>query len=162
MTQNERLRALLKEARECINTEWDSNLKTIALINAALAEPACPCGGEGCTGVDDGLRHQCGGVQEACGVPGCIECGRAHALLHGAGIRADNAERRERARIEERDEARAEVERLRALYVEARMDGFRDGRKVGAEAMREAAAQTVPGHYVMDLIQALPIPEDMP
>jgi hypothetical protein len=30
----------------------------------------------------------------------------------------------------------------------------------GAEAMREAAANAIPGHYSGDIIRALPIPED--
>ena len=39
MTQSERLKALLAEARDCINTEWAGNRKTIARIDAALARP---------------------------------------------------------------------------------------------------------------------------
>lgn len=55
----------------------------------------CPCGNELCTGVEDGANHQCGGPREACGVQGCMECGRARGVIHTAGVRADNAERRE-------------------------------------------------------------------
>lgn len=37
----------------------------------------CGCGGDGCSGVDDNERHQCGGPAEACAVVGCKECGSA-------------------------------------------------------------------------------------
>lgn len=37
----------------------------------------CPCGSLACSGPEDGANHQCGGPREACGTPGCGECGRA-------------------------------------------------------------------------------------
>lgn len=42
-------------------------------------------------------------------IQGCVECGRAHAMIHIAKVRADNAERRERVLSERLEEARAEA-----------------------------------------------------
>ena len=111
----ERLRDTLDQERA---EREDANAEVERL--RGLLTKTCPCGGDGCTSVEDVLRHQCGGPPEACGVPGCLECGRARALLYTARVRADNAERRERARVAEREEARAEVARLRGLLAEAR------------------------------------------
>ena len=78
----------------------------------------------------------------------------------------------------ERDEARAEVERLRTALLEVQTsesapawfaDGFHDGWKAGAEAMREACAARIGSDpaLLMSLrshcesaLRALPIPED--
>lgn len=57
-----------------------------------------------------------------------------------------------RERAEELLAAREEIERLRTEAATA----FRRG----AEAMREAASNAIPGHYSGDIIRALPIPED--
>lgn len=60
-----------------------------ALSGAKPAEaPACPCGGNGCRGVADNERHQCGGPGEACVIPGCRECG---AAVPAAGIETPKA-----------------------------------------------------------------------
>lgn len=78
---------------------------------------------------------------------------------------------------EERDEARAEVERLRAEaaptnehFSAGYRDGYRDGYRRGAAAMREACAAHVGeygnGYYgltgagVAKMLRALPIPEE--
>ena len=99
----------------------------------------------------------------------CTRCETLRELADNAAAEQGIAQRRMMEAQRDRDEARAEVERLRALYVEARVDGFRDGRKAGAEAMREAAAQMVIRELdswmhssLTDEIRALPIPEDKP
>lgn len=66
-----------------------------------MSKIECPCGGEGCEGVNDGGRHQCGGPAEACCVPGCQECG-AHeksALDDEARSIAERARAGERATV---------------------------------------------------------------
>lgn len=55
---------------------------------ADLTQKPCPCGGEGCEGTSDGLRHQCGGPAEACCVPGCGECGGTADLTQHPAYRA--------------------------------------------------------------------------
>ena len=73
----------------------------------------------------------------------------------------------------ERDEARAEVERLRTALLEVQTsesapawfaDGFHDGWKAGAEAMRKAAVAWLENNYASidaEYISALPIPEEL-
>lgn len=75
----------------------------------------------------------------------CQEC-FIHKVLHDvvmAEKRTTEFKLNEAQR--ERDEARA-----------ALADAYRRG----AEAMREAASNAIPGHYSGDIIRALPIPED--
>ncbi len=121
MTENEKLRALLKEAREVLLPLADAEpiAEFINGIDATLAEPS---------------------AQE--------ETEHAMHLRIRAGYDKTIADswRAKVAEVErERDEARA-----------ALSDAYRRG----AEAMREAAANAIPGHYSGDIIRALPIPED--
>ena len=154
MTQNERLRALLEEARDCINTEWAGNRKTIARIDAALARP--------------GEVHP----SNLTDVVTLLENDRDEAQ---AEIRNVYAELRA---------ARAEVERFKkAIHTRACQNQSaynlecvcgadehqRDLRTLayrrGAEAMREAAMGAAWHSNAMGVhnkIRALPLPEDKP
>lgn len=156
-------------------------------MKSYIYEPQkCPCGGEGCTGVEDGLRHQCGGPQEACMVQGCIECGRAHAMIHAAGVRADNAERREKELIKRLgDLSQVTSEQLAEAFTKGTLaagDAMREQVEKafarGVAAMREAVVKSVTCHFptinaggncglctfcdaaLDEHIRALPAPED--
>jgi hypothetical protein len=142
MSNEENLRALLREAQED-----GMSPDLYERIDAALAEP----------------------VSDTFGV--------------AVGMFARQAERAEKAE-RERDEARAEVERLRGIAmhptgvtwerhhenlkqialeeVYAAHAALDDAYQRGAEAMREKAANAIPGHYSGDIIRALPLPEEAP
>jgi len=147
MTEVEKLRALLAEAHSRLPV---GDMKQ--RIDAALAEPVK---------ADPTLT-----VREACRRRMPLDGTDAQALEHAITI----TER-------ERDEARAEVERLHDLLGETRLErtaarvDVAAAYKRGAEAMREAAAQDCielwgKGHLTGTLqaerIRALPIPEDKP
>lgn len=165
MTENEKLRALLAEARQWVGgwagvlpkggDEIDSLRQR---IDAALAEPVMPCGDCG---------HQLTEVR-----PGKHQCDVCDDLrLH----KEDRLRLRvENLRLErERDEARAEVERLRGVDCGVTE---RDGTTTplcgvclecaflrGAEAMREAAIRVCEEPQMgteAEAIRALPVPED--
>ena len=137
MTENEKLRSLLAEARGAIDESYDRTA-LVRRIDAALAEPADDYD------IDADLR------------------------LHKEDrlrLRAENLRL-----TRERDEARAEVERLRSLkpigtysldwnHEQERMAVARAAYQRGAEAMREAAALAVLPSMA-HVIRALPIPED--
>ena len=131
MTQNERLRALLTEARNRLSLHMETYFaqqrgtmfQTIGLVerlDEVLAEPMTPVEQENAR-LEFMWQEMMQGREEY-RVESCM-----------AGVRADNAERREQARTEERDEARAEVATLRRQLKEA---FYR-----GAEAMRQDAVK---------------------
>ena len=157
MTENEKLRALLAEARGALTA-------------------GCYCGNSYCTGTAiNKLRDR-------------IDAALAESVVDD-DIDADlrmHKEDRLRLRTEnlrltrERDEARAEVERLRSLkpigtysldwnHEQERMTVARAAYQRGAEAMREAAASCVGGDTALlqtyrsvleGRIRDLPVPED--
>jgi hypothetical protein len=160
MTENEKLRALLKEAREAL-VRAENRMASpphqvpdaIARIDAALAEPTGPersplCPGEGTWSVfaqkvvaeRDEVRARCEKLRE---------------LADMAAAEQGLAQRRMMEAQKERDEARA-----------ALANAYRRG----AEAMREKAAiraenYFVSAHYASALstqIRHLTIPEDKP
>lgn len=188
MADNEKLRALLAEAREflCDPCICDDGVGEMRFrIDAALAVPAMPCGdcGHPLTEVRPG-KHQCDVCDD-------LRLHKEDRLR----LRVENL-RLER----ERDEARAEVERLK-VQIEAHEtrhrlaageirrlsasfnDALHEGNKAraeavsafrrGAEAMREAAAKEVFAFYawskdneatrtdiknLAEMIDALPVP----
>jgi flagellar biosynthesis/type III secretory pathway protein FliH len=154
VTENEKLRALLAEARAWVGREpeyYKAHHEMDALlarIDAALAEPVGP---------------------------------ERSPLAVGQGTWSVFAEKV----VAERDEARAEVARLKedreAAFFRGEDDGYRRGHKYGfqygAEAMREAAcdqltqlrasydlarqgASSLAVAGSIDLLRALPLPED--
>jgi hypothetical protein len=166
MTGEEKLRALLAEARAITQDSLDSNTtgfeaedevckcnaceryrSIIARIDAAFAEPVADYD------IDADLRmHK-----------------QDRLRLRTENLRLTR----------ERDEARAEVERLRSLkpigtysldwnHEQERMTVARAAYQRGAEAMREAAAKRIDaegingvnGPYFGNIIRALPIPEE--
>ena len=169
MTENEKLRALLAEARVALQgvAAYDANpdvswtmtkedcRDALDRIDAALAEP--------------------------------VEPSESEYAMH-ARIRADydktvaDSWRAHSAKLEsERDEARAEVKRLKESNKLLRVDADKEwgaaatavatAYQRGAEAMREAAARVVDGDPVVlrsyrsvqaGRIRALPLPEDKP
>lgn len=124
MTQNERLRELIGNASGYVGhtpgcaPKYCYECSLSNQIDAALAEPMTPVEQENAR-----LELMWQEMMQ--------EREQARVESHAAGVRADNAERRERARIEERDEARAEAANLRRQMEEA---FYR-----GAEAMRRDA-----------------------
>jgi hypothetical protein len=171
MTENEKLRALLAEAREWVGAEpqsgpqWRRINEICANIDAALAEPV---------GAYRGNRYR-----------PYYDHNDGRVLMsiddHGSWVHVTEAEELNR----ERDEARAGVERLRALLdtqsillaevgsrpaeqrvleLEMEIAVARTERDCafqrGAEAMREAAARTY--WQMAPAIRALPLPEEKP
>jgi flagellar biosynthesis/type III secretory pathway protein FliH len=161
VSDTEKLRALLAEARECVDifrrtAPWERDRAEAEAmcdrIDAALAEPV----------TDDGAWHPMDALKQI-------------------GALSDALTLERRLHKEARDEARAEVERLKAdheaAFFRGEDDGYKRGRRngfqYGAEAMREAAANYVKhashedglgmGSLRMEAgIRALPIPEDKP
>ncbi len=161
MTENEKLRALLAEARAWMG-ECDCRTKLISpadnafleSIDAALAEPHWSS-----QVLNAALEHEAKQIRKS-------HSGFLTQLQR------------------ERDEARAEVERLRKErdaacmaageysqdevnemttdMIALRKAAERAAYQRGAEAMREKAANAIPGHYSGDIIRALPLPEDKP
>lgn len=140
MGEIEKLRALLAEAREFV---------------ALFHEAGCPddqC--EGCAAANDMTSRIDAALAEP--VEGPLNViSRLQQQLHEA---KSNADWLVQQALRERDEARAEVERLQGAY------------QRGAEAMREAAAQGLDRLLTKkkataiwvspDEIRALPVPED--
>jgi hypothetical protein len=151
MTENEKLRALLAEARgyvlECFDECASADtLQMLCRIEAALAEPR-----------EDFVAIAAPAVRDE-----LIQVLDNYSTLH-----------------RERDEARAEVERLKQEVriakhtvdmrtVKQQMKRNQEAFKRGAEAMREKAAHTaerfqnhLPLH-IAPSIRALPLPEEKP
>lgn len=78
----------IEEPPTCVGPSWGAlfifealawfvreigNLQNSPAGKSEIQKP-CSCGGEGCEGAHDSLRHHCGGPREACGAPGCPEC----------------------------------------------------------------------------------------
>ena len=177
MSNEAKLRALLAEAREWVGgwsgMPWPSKDITALRnrIDAALAEPVkdewdietARSHHAGCAVYDDG---GC-----TCGFRARRETLERSPLAVGDGSWSVFAEKVMR----ERDEARAEVERLRAKAMMVIGDRYREGwmkgRQHGAEAMREAAASCVGSDVALlqtyrsvleGRIRDLPIPEGKP
>jgi hypothetical protein len=134
VTENEKLRALLAEAREWVRTQGE----------AGCPDDQC----EQCAAADEMLQR--------------IDATLAEPVVddeyHKAAFRWFDDCMRAR---KERDEARAEVERLReAVNAWAKTAEWNYQR--GAEAMREAAARNCAGEVCSQQIRNLPIPEDKP
>ena len=155
MTENEKLRALLAEARKIVHTILDID---------ALHGWACESDGDE-PALDDLLRDLRSRIDAALAEPVSVH----PSSLTDVVTLLEN----------ERDEARAEVERLKARYemlgrlayadVEVAEAKAREAYQRGAEAMREAAALVVDGDSVVlrsyrsvqaGRIRALPVPED--
>ena len=159
MTENEKLRALLAEAQDCLHTAMEYRYSDlvealIPRIDAALAEP----------------------------VVECARCETLRELADTAAAEQGLAQRRMMEAQRERDEARAEVERLQAELVRVGRAEFDRGAKQGveqalwasrtaqetayqrgAEAMREAAMGAAWHAAAMGLhkrIKEMPVPED--
>jgi hypothetical protein len=179
MTENEKLRALLAEARKALSQEcWNGACCVVRQrIDAALAEP-----------VENPVLA---GFQTP--AYACLDCGHCDYGLtlvwqDGEGSRSmctkcrqdrvDGVERAVGSLVRERDEARAEVEKLRSHLTEAQiardmacdiLQGAEDAAyRRGAEAMREVAAVRVDGEginvgpHFASIVRDLPIPEDKP
>jgi hypothetical protein len=156
-SENEKLRALLAEARKVVQgvlraanstpyAQWSCDQHRAEIvreaIDAALAEP----------------------------VAECARCETLRDLADKAAWAQGDAQRRMIKAQQERDEARAEVERLKRFVREESMPVARAiAYKAGAEAMREAAAQDcidlwgkghLSGVLQAERIRALPLPED--
>ncbi len=151
MTENEKLRALLAEARgyvlECFDECASADtLQMLCRIEAALAEPR-----------EDFVAIAAPAVRDE-----LIQVLDNYSTLH-----------------RERDEARAEVERLKQEVriakhtvdmrtVKQQMKRNQEAFKRGAEAMREAAVQYLRtkgwfmNQQVACSVSALPLPEDKP
>jgi hypothetical protein len=185
MSQNEKLRTLLSEARQLVGflptypAGFDLVSEMRQRIDAALAEPRKPTSlvhrayhaqvVEQLTQERDEARARCEKLRE---------------LADMAAAEQGLAQRRMMEAQRERDEARAEVEllhkrlgdksavkteELSAAWTEGTLaagDALRpkiaDAYRRGAEAMREAAANAIPGHYSGDFIRALPLPKENP
>ena len=176
MTENEKLRALLAEARRWVVGVQDDALDK--RIDAALAEPVVDesarvpwaCHDCGSMGDFSSVQYAAGDFDVACDACGSKDTGEASAVL--GGFISDLEETRR-----ERDEARAEAARWREegegllRYACEASAAY----KRGAEAMREAAAKEVFAFYgwskdnettrtdiknLAELIDALPAPED--
>jgi hypothetical protein len=190
MTENEKLKALLAKSRRALSTEktlnedtgrWEwTHGKLAKDIDAALAEPVT----DDCEwhsfllGNARGNEKLLADIAARAVLTNDPDLGNA-AVSGAAALRLlPQAER-------ERDEARAEVERLRGIamhptgvtwarYHETVIEIMREEAaldyKAGAEAMREAAAEAMAPMLRSMLsrieaaraIRALPIPEDKP
>jgi len=166
MTEVEKLRALLAEAQNVLMHSFAQGLddphacsNMAAHINAALAEP----------------------------VAECARCETLRDLADKAAWAQGDAQRRMIEAQTQRDEGRAEVERLQAELTRVGRVEFDRGAKQGidqalwasqtaretafqrgAEAMREAAAKWLAdrelhqGYWCADVIRSLPLPEVKP
>jgi chromosome segregation ATPase len=183
------LRALLAEARElaCAHNEKERAVRD--RIDAALADPVLPCARcETLRELADKASHEQGLAQRRM-LEAQKERDDARDAIKRAEARASGLEGWLDAAVDERDEARAEVERLKAQIAAEAKDYSQDDVNVmttdmiairkaavveayrrGAEAMREAAARVVEAAYdgvplqmlADDEIRALPIPKDKP
>jgi len=200
MNEIEKLRALLAEAHDRLRkaryltpvTMSEQIGDLVGRIDAALAEPVEP--------VEEVEHHWAdySGVQ-ACWTCGMVKradgsnkpCrGKTTIGLRTACADCENSFRLAGTRERERDEARAEVRKLRDILCHKRAEVEGAAYRRGAEAMREAAAKEmlrlrnrynerintmqiigaeVPDHLGiareeagchMDIIRALPLPED--
>jgi hypothetical protein len=171
MSDIEKLRALLAEARVVTQDSLESNTtgfeaedevckcnaceryrSIIARIDAALAEPVVECHKERDTawfaGYEEGKA-----LAENMKAEADARCETLRDLADKAAWAQGDAQRRMIEAQKQRDEARAEVERLQGAY------------QRGAEAMREAAMGAAWHSAAMGLhkrIKEMPLPEDKP
>lgn len=182
MTEVEKLRALLAEAQKWVEVSpyggiqlqgehFSDKVRFLRRIDAALAEPVeggspeqtkWACYDCGSTGDFLPVQHPAGDYDVKCDGCGSTRTDEIDSAVRRLVLNLDTAQA-------ERDEARAEVERLRTKAMMVIGDRYREGwmkgRQRGAEAMREAAAQVCDEHNVWgarDAIRALPLPEDKP
>jgi methylphosphotriester-DNA--protein-cysteine methyltransferase len=157
MTENEKLRALLAEAREWVRTFGEAGC------------PADQC--EECAAADEMVQRIDAALAEPVGE--CARCETLRDLADKAAWAQGDAQRRMIEEQKQRDEARAEVERLKESNRLLRHDADKEwgaaataiaaAFRRGAEAMREAAMGAAWHSAAMGLherIKEMPLPED--
>jgi hypothetical protein len=115
VSEVEKLRALLAEARDYVGVAWGRMSQ-------------------------DGHRDA---AEKAGGVAKRIDAALAEPVENWKQA-AEIQEQFKLAAMKERDEARAEVERLKALYIEARSDGFKDGLLAADRDFKRKLALSLP------------------